>query len=266
MEIYLDMLLLENFLVNFFLIYVTTRTVRIRVKLKRVYLSAFIGALSCILVLIYPMNAILQLILKFGVAFIMLWIPYGNKITTIIKSTLIFIMYSMVLAGMCVFIKFNEMGALPADGIIWDFSYKKLLLSVMILAIFIDRMVIYIKDRKDIHKLVYNVDIFFDESKKTVKAFLDTGNELREPVTNLPVIVIEEGIINTMTLKEDDMFTIPYRVVNGNKGNLYGIRPKHVDIHIDDKNIESKEVIIAFCKDKLSNSGDFNGLLSRGVL
>lgn len=266
MEIYIDVLLLENFLVNFFLIYVTIRTVRIYCDLKRVYLSAFIGSLSCIIVLLYPMNSIMQLIMKFGVAFVMLWIPYGNKFSAVIKALLIFIMYSMVLAGMCIFIKFNEMGFLPTDKVILDFSYKKLLLAIMIIFVFIDRIVIYIRDRKDLHKLVYNIDICFDEYKKSIRAFLDTGNELREPVTNLPVILVEESMFELMKFEEKSMFTIPYRVVDGSKGKLYGIKPRRVDIHLDDDNIESKQVIIAFCKEKLSTTGDFNALLSRGIL
>jgi len=34
-----------------------------------------------------------------------------------------------------------------------------------------------------------------DDIKYVIKGFLDTGNELREPITNLPCIIVEEKII-----------------------------------------------------------------------
>ena len=48
-----------------------------------------------------------------------------------------------------------------------------------------------------------------------MRAFLDTGNELREPATNLPVLIVERDIFYDINLSKYDKFYIPYKVING---------------------------------------------------
>ncbi|WP_123054141.1 sigma-E processing peptidase SpoIIGA [Clostridium sp. JN-1] len=264
MIIYLDVLILENLIVNFFLLYVTARTLKIEIKFVYIFISALIGAMYTI-VLVYPSLVKLSSILfKLLVALAMVFIAFrSKKIKLNLKILSIFILYSMILAGICMFLEYNT----PDYGnyfFIANFSYKKLMISLMLAYIFADRILIYVKDKKDLNKFIYSVDIVLNNSKKTIKAFLDTGNELREPATNLPVIVVEKSIFKDIDLKMYDKFYIPYRVVNGQEGMMKGIKPKYVVIYETNK-YEKREAIIAFCDQKLSEFNEYNALLSRSL-
>jgi len=265
--VYVDVLILVNFIVNLFILHVTVQTLRKRVKLIWICLSSFIGSLY-VLTVVYPELKYLSYIpFKILIVIAMILIVFREKnILFNIKASLIFILYSILLAGMCLFIQISNSKNMSFDVIIINFPYEKLLLSVMIIYILIYRIIIFIADRKKILTLIYTVDIINKSYKKTIKAFLDTGNELREPATNLPVLIVERDILSEVMLEKNNTYYIPYTVLNGTNGRLVGFKPEYINIHIDKKSIETRDVIIAFCEYKLSKDNDYNGLMSRGIL
>ena len=98
-----------------------------------------------------------------------------------------------------------------------------------------------------------------------LKGFLDTGNELREPITNLPVVFKESTVIDKKLIDENQMITISYKVVNNRKFEVKAFKPKALIVHRG----EEKKVVdcfIALSKGSLSNENKFNALLSRGVI
>ena len=267
MIVYVDVLILVNFIVNLFILHVTVQTLRKRVKLMWMCISSFIGSLY-VLTVVYPkLKYLTYLPFKILIVIVMVFIVFREKnILFNIKASLIFILYSILLAGMCLFIQMNNSKDMSFDIVIINFPYEKLMLSLMIIYVLIYRIMIFIGDRKTISTLIYTVDIVNESYKKTIKAFLDTGNELREPATNLPVLIVERNILSEILLEKNNTYFIPYTVVNGTEGRLIGFKPEYINIHIDKKNIETRDVIIAFCDYKLSKVNDYNGLMSRGIL
>lgn len=265
MIIYLDVLLFENLVVNLFLLYITARTLRVKAELKYILLAAAIGSMY-VITLVYPeLKSFSAVWFKVIVAVILILISFRKKkVMFNLRALSIFVSYSMLLAGACMFFQYNEDYDISNFGII-NFSYKKLMLSVMMIYMLIDRMVIYIKDRRDLKSLVYNVDIVLKNSQKSIKAFLDTGNELREPATNLPVIVVERAVFRDIDLGLYEKFYVPYRVVSGQNGNLQGFKPECIKIYQEDE-MQIREVIVVFCEEKLSDFNDYEALLSRGVI
>jgi len=265
--VYVDLLILVNFIVNLFILHVTVQTLRKRVKFRWMCLSSFLGSLY-VLTVVYPQLKYLTYVpFKLLIVIIMILIVFREKnILFNIKASLIFILYSILLAGMCFFIQISNNKDISFDVIIINFPYEKLLLSVMMIYILIYRIIIFIGDRKKILTLIYTVDIITKSYKKTIKAFLDTGNELREPATNLPVLIVERDILSEIMLEKNNTYYIPYTVLNGTNGRLVGFKPEYINIHIDKKGIETRDVIIAFCEYKLSKENDYNGLMSRGIL
>ncbi|OFI05437.1 sporulation factor SpoIIGA [Clostridium acetireducens DSM 10703] len=266
MEIYLDVLLVENCIINVFLMYVTSQTIKIKVNFKYIFLSGFIGSIYLLCILLF--KSFYNIVFKLIVAFVMTLVCFRKKnILFNLKASIILILYAILLAGMCIFIEFNNKGYMPLNGVILNFSCKKLIISIMIIYMLIDRIIIYIKDRKEVSGLIYDIDIILNNSNKKIKAFLDTGNELREPVTNLPVIVAEKEIFNGVNISNYSNFKIPYRVVNGCRGSLIAFKPNYIKIYKDKKgNFKNEEVIIALTDCKLSDYGDYNALLSRGII
>ncbi|MDF2503185.1 sigma-E processing peptidase SpoIIGA [Clostridium sp.] len=265
MIVFLDVLIIENLIVNIFLLYITSQTLRIKVKLRYLFIAGFLGSLY-VLTMIYPVPKFLSsIILKLSVAIIMILVTFRKtNLLFNIKASVIFILYTMMTAGLCIFIEFYFSKGLTFDNMP-TFSYKYILGTMMLLYMVIHRIVIFVKDRKEIVNFIYDVDIVFDEKKKRVKAFLDTGNELREPLTNLPVMIVEKEILYDINIKEKEMFYIPFKVVSGSGGFLKGFKAKNVNIYKNNV-LEKTELIVAVCDTKLSDLNDYNALLSRGII
>ncbi|MCM0648752.1 sigma-E processing peptidase SpoIIGA [Clostridium swellfunianum] len=266
MVIYLDTLLLENFIVNYFLLYITSQTIRIKVKTWKLALAAIIGA-AYVLTKIYPSLIIFtSLLFKVLIAGVMVLIVF-NQLNVLfnLKALLIYMLYSMLLAGLCFFIVFNQTNYMGDFSVFYDFEYKKLMLAIIIFYLTINRLVIFIKDRKELSTLIYTVDIVSNNIEKKVLAFLDTGNELREPATNLPVMIIEKSYFQDIDINEKNAFYIPYRVVDGSVGKLIGFKPEYIKIHYGNE-IKQKEVIVALCENNLSSLNEYQALLSRGII
>lgn len=263
--VYIDLLILINFIVNFFLLYITGRTLKLKVRFRFIFLAGAVGSVYTI-TLVYPALSIFSAFyFKILVAAILVYISFGNRgFICSLKILTVFILYSMLLAGICMFIQFNNY-SYTGNCMIINFPYEWLFISLMALYITIDRIVIYVKDRNKVFTLIYDVDIIFKDKRKTVKAFLDTGNELREPATNLPVVIVEKSVFENVNLEKMHKFYIPYRVINGKCGKLEGFKPDMVKIDFG-KEPQYREVIIAICKDKLSKFDDYHALLSRGVI
>jgi stage II sporulation protein GA (sporulation sigma-E factor processing peptidase) len=262
----IDTLILENTIVNYFLLYITSQTIRVRTKFKNIILPAVLGGVYVITLLFPSLRIFTLLPFKILVAIIMILLLFKRKnLFFNLKALSIYLIYSMILAGICFFIALSKEQDSEFTSVIVNFSYKSLMLAIIIIYLFINRLVVYVKDRTDIKSLIYRVDIVNKNVLKTVTAFLDTGNELREPATNLPVMIVEKGYLEENELKESEKLYIPYKVVNGDGGKLFGFKPDYIIIY-NGKEKEIREVIVAFCDDKLNKDSDYNALLSRGII
>lgn len=266
MVVFLDVLLLENLLIDLFLLRTTVQTIRKKTSTKRLILASLVGSFYVIAVVIPWLKFLTAIPFKIVIVIVMMAIVIGHKdFGDLIKGATIFIIYAMVLAGMAFYIAIQDNPSLDSTALIYNFSYKNIILALMALYLVVNRIVIYTKERKQLTKYIYNTEIYLNGIKTIVKTLLDTGNELREPVTNLPVIIVERDVFKNLSLRDYSKYSISYSVVSGYTGNLIGIKPDSIKIEIDG-NLKDKKVILAFCDERLSKHNDYNGLLPRGII
>ena len=270
MEVYLDILILENTIVNSFLLSLTAQLMRRKVKFKFILLASFIGSLY-VMVLLFPVLQIFSsLLFKLLISFVMILITFRIKdLYFNIKATVVYIFSSIILAGVCIFIQLNSIKFGVLDLSLYNFTYKKLFIAIMVVYLFANRTLSFLKDRNDVNGYVYDVDISINGTVKKIRAFLDTGNELREPSTNLPVIIVQKKLFANLTIEAKDKYYIPYMVIDGKKGMLEAFRPESVKIYSKAKasnKILNIEVIIAVSEIQLSKFNEYDALLSRGII
>lgn len=265
MVIYIDILLIENFIINLFLLLITLKVLRYKYY-RTIYIGSALGALYT-LVLFMDNVSVQSLPFKIVVVLIMLCISTKNfKILKIMKSFMVFMAMSFTLCGITFTFSMMENNySIFGEFKIDNYSVKYLLISVMLLYIFIVRISDYLRDRALINNFIYDIEITKDKKSIFLKGLLDTGNALREPVSNLPCIIIESDYLNNFNIKNSEEFLIPYNTI-GEDGNLIGFRTEEVRIRGEDKEWKDVEVIVCKCKNKLSKENEFNALLSRGVI
>lgn len=267
MEVYIDIYLLENIIINLFLLLLTFKLLRLDYKKKNLYLSSLLGGIYA-LVIFCNVKIFSSIGVKVLVPAIMIYISMKNRNFKIaFKSLIVFFMLSFMLSGLCFgTIQMQNTYLIGQEFIIKNNSAKFIVLSAALIFIFITRIVDLLKDRAIVKNLLY--DIYITEGKRTVlvKGFLDTGNELREPVTNLPCIIVENSYFNQFEVDDDKKFIIKYDTIN-EVGEVKGFKGQNIMIRNEELNTWRKvEAVVCGCERKLSKDDEFQALLSRGIV
>jgi stage II sporulation protein GA (sporulation sigma-E factor processing peptidase) len=264
--VWVDVIVLENIIVNYFLLIITAQTLCIKLKNKRAILSSAAAGLYTLIIFYDELKFLTVLPLKLLAALLIVYGAFGkNKLIFLLKSTFIYILYTFVLAGLIFFLEYRNMGN-PAYGYYESFNTKWLITALMVVYIVINRVFYYIISRRKLGKYTYNIEIFTKSSSVTVTALLDTGNELKEPITNLPVIIVEKSAVTGIDTSLYDKLYIPYKVVSGQANFLEAFKPEKIKISYDKDNFQYKNAVIGISDIKLSEFNEYQALLSRDII
>jgi len=212
MTIYLDLVMILNFAIDFILLLTVSLILKRNVKLTRIMLGAFIGGLS-ILFLFFNINSFLLFIFKILISVLMILTTFGYKT---IKYTLVNILYlymsSIILGGFLYLLNL-------------EFSYKHigmiffnngLSINFVFLIIFSPIILyIYIKQTKNLrynYSNYYNIEIINKNKRYKYTGYMDSGNVLVDTLTKKIVILIDKRKL-LFNIKEFRL--IPYMGVNG---------------------------------------------------
>ena len=212
MTIYLDLVMILNFAIDFILLLAVSIILKRNVKLTRIMLGAFIGGLS-ILFLFFNINSFLLFIFKVLISILMILTTFGYKT---LKYTLVNVLYlymsSIILGGFLYLLNL-------------EFSYKHigmiffnngLSINFIFLIIFSPVILyIYIKQTKNLrynYSNYYNIEIINKNKKYKYTAYMDSGNVLVDTLTKKIVILIDKRKL-LFNIKEFRL--IPYMGVSG---------------------------------------------------
>lgn len=217
MIIYVDLLIIVNFLFDFLLLLTINVALKRYSKIYKLVLASLFGELT-LLSLFIPISSIVFTILKIIMGIIMVLIAFGYKnIKYTIYNVIYLYMVSIILGGFIYYlnIEFENINYLLI-----------LLISPIILYVFIKS----IKGLKEIKNYYYQVKIIFkDNSELKVTGFLDTGNKLVDPVTNKPIILISKKKLKGSIHIRSPMY-VPFNALN-HHGLLLCIKPKYIMIN-----------------------------------
>ncbi len=226
MKVYVDMVFLLNFYLDFLLLMTTSVTLKRNVTIKRLLLGTLIGSTS-IFFLFFSISSILLLFFKFFIAFFMIIATFHFKdLKYTLNNLSYFYMISVILGGFLYYL--NVEFSYSHIGLV--FFSKKLNVNGVFLLI-ISPIILYIyyrqsKKFKSMYNLIYDVNIIIQKQKWHLKGFLDTGNKLVDPITNKPIILLEKGVIEEKNLK---VYYVPYNGLEEHK-LLKCFKPTSVEI------------------------------------
>ncbi|MFA9398073.1 MAG: sigma-E processing peptidase SpoIIGA [Clostridiaceae bacterium] len=265
MVIYLDVILFENFIVDFFLILLTGQITKLEIKYKNIFLASIIGSIYVLSIIYENLNFLTKMPFKIIIVLLMISIAFRNcELKLKIKTSLVYVLLSMALAGLCFFFKCSSIDNIYYFENLKKFSFKGLVLALMLVYVFIVKLVCFIKQRVCNNKLIYDIEVITEKEELKFKAFLDTGNNLTEPVTNLPVIIVDKKILNKFELDKEDLVKIPFKDVSG-EGFLTAFKPKYIRIITKDR-IYKEKAFIAMNKCDMDKNNEFQGLISLRIL
>ncbi len=281
--IYADVLLALNYIVNWLLLKSTARLAGQPAKGVRLFFAALVGAVFSLLIFLPPLPALAWLLAKAGVSLLMAAIAFRvHTLSGLGKVWFLFLSVSLVFAGLMLAL-YQTMGDLLlwSNGIVY-FDISPLTLAASALAAYLllwgfDRIFLPNKKRGRLYRLT----ITYQGKHICVSAMEDTGNNLREPFSGLPVVVCNleaalpllpshmlEWFCSTAShshlsgLMPEGCRIISYSTV-GSKGLLPALKPDSMQLELPDGYIHHCDGYLALTESlgKGSCSAVFNPLL-----
>ncbi len=290
MTIYIDVVLIENLLMNYIILFATGVILKIKIKHIRLILASLIGAIYTIIAYISALRIYSNIFLKFILSLIIIYIAFNPKsVKKLFKFTLIFYLTSFVFGGAAFALIYiiKPQDILRNNGLVLNTnSLKTIFISAIIAFAIIIIGFKVVKNKISAKDMYCNIKIILNQKEIETKAMIDTGNFLREPITNTPVIVVEHTLLYDCMPKEilnhletilgGDFSEIPDKVreeyilrlkvipfssLGKQNGMLLGIKADKVIIKSDEEEKENDNVIIGIYNKSLTKRGEYRALL-----
>ena len=251
MKIYLDLILILNFIFDFLLLLSVSIILRRNVKINRIMLGAFFGGIS-IFTLFMKLNSLQLFLIKVVISIFMILISFGYKnIRYTLKNIIFLYLASIILGGFLYFL--NIQFSYKNNGLV--FYHNGLSINFIFLIIFSPIILyIYIKESKKLrtnYSNYYKVNLYItDNTIIKLNAYLDTGNKLTDPYKKRPIILIDKKEL-LFDINEFKMVLVPYETV-GNQGLLRCIKAKKINIEGVG---EKKNFLVGIMEDKIKIDG-----------
>ena len=287
MTFYLDIILVENMIMNYIILFATGIIIRIKLKQIRLLLASLLGSIYAIMSYISSIGIYLNQITKIVLSVAMVYIAFcPSNFKRLVKELLIFYLTSFCFGGAAFYLLYYiKPSQINNTNVILTGSYP---IKIAILGGILGFIVIYlsfkiVKSKINKNTIYYNVEIAINNKNCMVRTILDTGNLLVEPITLSPVIIIEKTAIEKLISKDiincllevinsnnfenipEDIRMkcrfIPYSSIGKNNGMIIGIKPDYVKIYDEDVYTTRNDVIIGISNHVLSKNGTYSGLI-----
>ena len=275
---------------NSIILYATSIILKLKPKLFRILISSAIGSIYSIILYITEMKIYSSIISKIILSIIMTYVAFNpQNVKKMWKQILIFYLTSFVFGGVALYLIYflKPQDILIKNGMYVGENILKIILLGGIVAFVVIKISLKIIKTKISSKDMYcNIKIKLNEKEVETIAMLDTGNLVKEPITNTPVIIVESSLLYEMLPKEilnnleevlngnlsdipeeiqekyiSKMRCIPFKSLGKENGMLLGIRADEIEVIKEDENKIIKNAIIGIYDKSLTKRGEYRALV-----
>lgn len=291
MTVYLDIVFLENLCINCIILLATALINKNPIKIIRIVLSSFIGSIYAVLVYLPIFSMLSNIIMKILLSICMVHIAYNTKtIKSLLKQLTLFYLTSFTFGGVAFALIYfvKPQNILIRNGVLVG-TYPIRITLVGVIVGFIIITVAFKNHKKKLSKkdMFCNIIINFKNKSKPVKAMIDTGNLLKEPITGNSVVVVEKEILAEI-IPEDILDNIqsiisgkidvslneyaskfriiPFSSLGKENGLLLGIKIDNIEVEYDEQENIIEGAIIGIYDKKLSKTNAYNALIGLDII
>ena len=206
MTIYIDIILMENLIMNFIILYATGLVLKRKIKNIRLILASLLGAVYSLLAYISTFEIYTNMILKIILSILIVYIAFNAQNTKQIgKDLLLFYLISFVFGGAAFALIYiiKPQDILMKNGLfLGTYPLKTVILGSIIAFVIVITAFKIVKSKFSAKDMYCKIKIKLNEKQIETNAMIDTGNLLKEPITNTPVIVVEHTLLYECIPKE----------------------------------------------------------------
>ncbi|HHV38789.1 MAG TPA: sigma-E processing peptidase SpoIIGA [Tepidimicrobium sp.] len=297
MYIYIEYLLIENIIVNLIILYVTKGITRTETSKFRIFIAALIGSLYTLVAFFPPLQFMVKFSIKFSISVLMIILAFNPaRLKLFLKQISAFYMVSFAFAGSVIGIFYILNNSLNFTNFSFNSQeqlVKFLVIGIALAIILIKYILSFHRGRFSRERCITNMIIELNDQKVELLALIDTGNSLKEPISQLPVVIVEYGALKGILpglirdiysygkeldldimihmmekVGEEISFRlIPFKSIGNDNGILIGFKPDRIRVNLDDELKELRsDIVVAIYNDRLAEDEEYRGLLHPEIL
>ena len=160
---------------------------------------------------------------------------FGVHKVAVISATFILVSYFMGGFTMGLLLLTENSGVYTGTGIYTgDMKAGILAIFTALFTVTAKRAVILVRRNRFSEEHVFDVELIIGEIRIRTSGFVDTGNQLRDPVSGKPVAVADSSVWKKLSeagaMAGERMCLIPYETVDGS-GLMYGVRSDRIRMY-----------------------------------
>ncbi|SDK40899.1 sigma-E processing peptidase SpoIIGA [Natronincola ferrireducens] len=291
MVVYAEYVFLENFIMNFIILSLTSKFGKYPTKKIKLLIASSISALYAFIIFFPSLHFLFSIIMKIACSMIIIvlaFTPY--KFKDFFRLVGVFYTITLIFggAGFAIFY-FTNFNGIISNGIFYitNISIKNIFIAGGVGYILINFCWGYIQKQLSKEKILMKIKIEIDGIMTELTGMVDTGNSLVDPISQYPVIIVEyDAIVDLLPIEIQKIFNcagtpnftqiavllnssswttrlrmIPYNALGTENGMLIGFKPDYVSIQQKENMKNVKDIIIAVYNRKLSKAGEYRALL-----
>ena len=290
MTIYIDVVLIENLIMNFIILLATGIILKEEIKVIRIIIASLLGAVYSIVSYMSILEIYSSMILKIILSVLIVYIAFNPQtMKKMWKDILIFYLTSFVFGGaafaLIYIVKPQEI--LMKNGLfLGTYPLKTIILGSILAFIVLILAFKVVKSKITKKDMLCEIEIQLNGQKIQTLAMIDTGNLLKEPISNTPVIVVEHTLLYDCIPKEilnnleellggefnnipekireeysSKLKLIPFSSLGKQNGMLIGIKADFVIVKDKEKKEKRENIILGIYNKSLTKRGEYRALI-----
>lgn len=298
MTIYLDAVWVLNFLLDFMLLMLTQALGREYTSKRRLAFGAFIASLIVPITLYFPNTYISTVFGKILYSILIILVTFRFiSVKQMIKQFLLFYFVSFAVGGALFGAHFllQHPISLSTNGLLTFSSGYGDPVSWLFMIIGFPIAYLFTKGRMDKHVIekirydqIYNVTITINKKSCSTTGFIDSGNQLTDPLTKKPVVICDETFLkqwfdqnewdqlkrayeelNVESIPinwEKYIQVVPFHGVEGKSNFLFALKPEKLSITYEEQQIVATKLLIGIQFSNLTDDKRYHCLLHPEII
>ena len=295
MTIYIDIIFIENIIMNVIILYATSIILKQKIKIIRLIISSAIGSIYSIVMYITKLTIYSSIVSKFILSVVMIYVAFiPNDLKKMFKQIIIFYLTSFVFGGVAlnlIYFLRPENVSIKNGLFTGEYALKVIMLGAIMAFIIIKISIKIIKTKFNAKDMCCDIKLKINGKQIETKAMIDTGNLVKEPITNTPVVIVEESLLEGIIPKEilknlenilrgnlenlpqdiqdeylPKLRCIPFSSLGKENGMLVGIKISEIVVKSEDDEKKTSNIIIGIYERSLTKRGEYRALVGVDLL
>lgn len=274
---------------NYIILYATGTILKIKMSYLKIFAASLIGAIYASIEYIINLNLYSNIFIKIILSLIIVYVAYfPQNFKSMCRELVVFYVTTFTFGGIATYLIYvlKPQNIIIKNGMfVGTYVLKVIFIGAIIGTIILIIAFKISKNKLTKKDITCKIKIILNGKEKTLNAIVDTGNMLKEPITGMPVVVIEKVALYELIPKEilnnldsilggdftkisdktkqeyiSKLKVIPFASLGRENGMLVGIKPEKLEV-IEEQTKEEKNAIIGIYNKSLTKRGEYQALI-----